>query len=125
MVIAALRLATQSVDVLMDRAASDADDRIRAALDGLEAPVELRRVRVRHAAGRHFVDLVVGVAPDAGVTQAHATADAIEEAVRDELEEADVVVHVEPGLDHRRSAREGYRRGVRRRPRCARSTTCA
>ena len=95
-VIAALRLATQSVDVLMDRAASDADDRIRTALDGLEGPVELRRVRVRHAAGRHFVDLVVGVAPDAGVTQAHATADAIEEAVRDELEEADVVVHVEP-----------------------------
>ena len=97
-VIAALRLATQSVDVLMDRAASDADDRIRAALDGLEGPVELRRVRVRHAAGRDFVDLVVGVAPDAGVTQAHATADAIEEAVREELEEADVVVHVEPAL---------------------------
>ena len=95
-VIAALRLATQSVDVLMDRAASDADDRIRTALDGLEEPVQLRRVRVRHAAGRHFVDLVVGVASDAGVTQAHALADAIEEAVGQELEEADVVVHVEP-----------------------------
>jgi divalent metal cation (Fe/Co/Zn/Cd) transporter len=38
----------------------------------------------------------VGVAPDAGVTQAHATADAIEEAVGEELEGADVVVHVEP-----------------------------
>jgi len=53
-------------------------------------------VRVRHAAGRHFVDLVVAVAPDAGVAQAHATADAIEDLVRNALGAADVVVHVEP-----------------------------
>ena len=53
-------------------------------------------MRVRHAAGRHFADLVVGVAPDKGVVQAHATADAIEELVRAALGNADVVVHVEP-----------------------------
>ena len=95
-VLAAMRLATRSVDVLMDRASVDADGRIRAALSGVEGPVELRRARVRQAAGRHFVDLVVGVASDAGVTQAHATADAIESAVEDEFGGADVVVHVEP-----------------------------
>jgi cation diffusion facilitator family transporter len=93
---AALRLAVQSVNVLMDRAAADAEERIRQALDRAGEGVELRRVRVRHAAGRHFVDLVVGVASDAGVTQAHATADAIEDAVAAELGAADVVVHVEP-----------------------------
>jgi cation diffusion facilitator family transporter len=93
---AALRLAVQSVNVLMDRAAADAGERIRQALARIGEGVELRRVRVRHAAGRHFVDLVVGVAPDAGVTQAHATADAIEDAVAAELGAADVVVHVEP-----------------------------
>jgi cation diffusion facilitator family transporter len=95
-VVAALRLAVQSVHVLMDRAAADAEERIRAALARIGDHVELRRVRVRHAAGRHFVDLVVGVASDAGVTQAHATADAIEDAVAGELGAADVVVHVEP-----------------------------
>jgi cation diffusion facilitator family transporter len=93
---AALRLAVQSVDVLMDRAAVDAEERIRQALARIGEHIELRRVRVRHAAGRYFVDLVVGVAPDAGVTQAHATADAIEDAVAAELGAADVVVHVEP-----------------------------
>jgi cation diffusion facilitator family transporter len=93
---AALRLAVQSVDVLMDRASVDAEERIRQALARIGEHVELRRVRVRHAAGRYFVDLVVGVAPDAGVTQAHATADAIEDAVAAELGAADVVVHVEP-----------------------------
>ena len=53
-------------------------------------------MRVRHAAGRHFADLVVGVAPDKGVGQAHATADAIEDLISDALGNADVVVHVEP-----------------------------
>jgi cation diffusion facilitator family transporter len=95
-VIAALRLARQSVDVLMDRAAVDAEERIRRALDEMAEPVELRRARVRHAAGRHFADLVVAVPLDAGVTQAHATADAVEEAVERALPGADVVVHVEP-----------------------------
>ncbi|MGH2803454.1 MAG: cation diffusion facilitator family transporter [Thermoleophilaceae bacterium] len=95
-VLAALRLARQSIDVLMDRAAEDAGERIRAALAGMAEPVELRRARVRHAAGRHFADLVVAVPSDAGVTQAHATADAVEEVVERALGGADVVVHVEP-----------------------------
>jgi cation diffusion facilitator family transporter len=95
-VIAAVRLARQSVDVLMDRTAADSEERIRSALAGLAQPVELRRTRVRHAAGRHFADLVVAVPPDAGVTQAHAIADAVEEAVERALGAADVVVHVEP-----------------------------
>jgi cation diffusion facilitator family transporter len=92
----ALRLLWQSVEVLMDRTSADAEGRIRAALAGLREPLELRRIRVRHAAGRHFADLVVGVAPDKGVGQAHATADAVEELVREALGNADVVVHVEP-----------------------------
>jgi cation diffusion facilitator family transporter len=92
----ALRLLWQSVEVLMDRTSTDAESRIRAALAGLREPLELRRIRVRHAAGRHFADLVVGVAPDKGVGQAHATADAVEDLVRAALGNADVVVHVEP-----------------------------
>ena len=92
----ALRLAWQSIGVLMDRTSSDAESRIRAALGDLREPVELRRIRVRHAAGRAFADLVVGVAPDKGVGQAHATADQIEDLVTRALGNADVVVHVEP-----------------------------
>jgi cation diffusion facilitator family transporter len=95
-VIAALRLAKTSVDVLMDRAGPDADERVRAALEQSEPGVEVRRVRVRHAGGRHFVDLVVGVPLDSGVAQAHTVADRIEDVVERALGGADVVVHVEP-----------------------------
>ncbi len=86
----------QSVGVLMDRTSADAETRIRAALAGLREPLELRRVRARYAAGRHFADLVVGVPPDKGIVQAHATADQVEDAVRAALGNADVVVHIEP-----------------------------
>jgi cation diffusion facilitator family transporter len=95
-VLAALRLAKQSVDVLMDRTAADAGESIREALSQLDEQVEVRRVRVRHAAGRHFVDIVIGVPLDTGVSQAHAVADRIEELVERALGGADVVVHVEP-----------------------------
>ncbi len=95
-VIAGIRLAKQSIDVLMDRAVADADERIRAALAQADEQVELRRVRVRQAGGRHFVDLVVGVPRDTGVSQAHTVADRIEDVVERALGGADVVVHVEP-----------------------------
>jgi cation diffusion facilitator family transporter len=95
-VIAALRLAKTSIDVLMDRAGPDADERVRAALERSEPGVEVRRVRVRHAGGRHFVDLVVGVPLDSGLAQAHTVADRIEDVVERALGGADVVVHVEP-----------------------------
>ncbi len=95
-VIAAVRLAKTSIDVLMDRAGPDADERVRAALEQSEPGVEVRRVRVRHAGGRHFVDLVVGVPLDSGVAQAHSVADRIEDVVERSLGGADVVVHVEP-----------------------------
>jgi cation diffusion facilitator family transporter len=95
-VIAAIRLATKSVDVLMDRAVGEADERIRAALEQADDQTEVRRVRVRQAGGRYFVDLVVGVPLDTGVRQAHAVADTIEDVVERALGGADVVVHVEP-----------------------------
>jgi cation diffusion facilitator family transporter len=95
-VIAAVRLAKNSIDVLMDRAVAEADDRIRAGLAQSEPGLEVRRVRVRHAGGRHFVDLVVGVPLDSGVAQAHTVADRIEDLVERALGGADVVVHVEP-----------------------------
>ena len=92
--IAASRLVKQSVDVLMDRAAAGTEDAVRHAIDGLG--VEVRRLRVRQAAGRDFVDLVVALNADAGLAQAHTTADEIENAIEAELPGADVLVHVEP-----------------------------
>src|SRR5581483_1572804 len=93
---AAVRLMRRNVDVLMDRAPLAAEDAARRAIVALRPAVDLRRLRMRQAAGRHFADVVIGVSPDVAVGQAHAAADAVEHAVQSALPEADVVVHVEP-----------------------------
>ena len=94
--LAAVRLMRGNVDVLMDRVPTDAETAARHAIAGIEPTVELRRLRMRQAAGRVFADVVIGVSYDAAVGQGHAAADAVERALESALPEADVVVHVEP-----------------------------
>jgi cation diffusion facilitator family transporter len=94
--LAAGRLMRANVDVLMDRVPPEAEEAARRAIEGLGPAVQLRRLRMREAAGRHFADVVIGVPPGAAVGQGHAAADAVEAAVQSALPESDVVVHVEP-----------------------------
>ena len=95
--VAAARLIRRNVDVLMDEAPAAAVAAAREAIRALDPPVELRRLRLRHAGGRDFADVVIGVPPGAAVGQGHAAADRVEEAVERALPGSDVVVHVEPG----------------------------
>ena len=94
---AAVRLMRRNIAVLMDRAPADAEEAARQAIEAIDPPVELRRLRMRQAAGRYFADVVIGVSADAAMRQGHAAADNVERAVQNALPEADVVVHVEPG----------------------------
>ena len=94
--LAAGRLIRVNVDVLMDRAPAEAEEAARRAIARLAPALELRRLRMRQAAGRHFADVVIGVPPDAAVGQGHAAASAVEAAVEAAVPGADVVVHVEP-----------------------------
>ena len=93
---AAARLIRRNVDVLMDRAPADTVAAARRALALLEPPIALRRLRLRQVGGRAFVDVVIGVSPEAAVGQGHADADRVEAALDRALPGSDVVVHVEP-----------------------------
>jgi len=95
-VVAAGRLMSRNIAVLMDRAPAGAVDAARHAIEGLTPPVALRRLRLRQAGGRTFADVVIAVSPGAAVGQGHAAADRVESAVHGALPGADVVVHVEP-----------------------------
>jgi divalent metal cation (Fe/Co/Zn/Cd) transporter len=105
-VTAAARLMGRNIDVLMDRAPADAVETARRAIREHVPGVSLRRLRLRQAAGRHFVDVVIGVPPGAAVAQGHAAADDVEDAVRRALPEADVIVHVEPQPPEEAEVRE-------------------
>ena len=104
--VAAFRLMKANTDVLMDRAPAAANEAARAAVLGLEPSVELRRLRVRQVAGKHFADVVIGVSPTAVVGQGHAAADRVEAVIQRALPGADVVVHVEPLADEDTKVRE-------------------
>jgi cation diffusion facilitator family transporter len=93
---AAGRLMRTNIDVLMDRSPAAAEAAARAAIGAVEPAVDLRRLRLRQAAGRHFADVVIGVSPGSAIGQAHAAADRVEDAVARALPGSDVVVHVEP-----------------------------
>jgi cation diffusion facilitator family transporter len=95
--VAAGRLISRNVDVLMDRSPAAAERAAREAIAAVEPPVELSRLRLRQAAGRTFADVVIEVPPDEAVGQGHAAADSVEAAVERVLPGSDVVVHVEPG----------------------------
>jgi cation diffusion facilitator family transporter len=97
--LAAGRLMRLNVDVLMDRVPPEAQEAALRAIASLGPGIELRRLRMRQAAGRQFADVVIGVPPGAAVGQGHAAADAVEAAVHGALPESDVVVHVEPKQD--------------------------
>jgi cation diffusion facilitator family transporter len=97
--VAAARLMRANVDVLMDRVPAAAEEAARAAIADIRPVVDLRRLRMRQAAGRHFADVVIGVSPGDAVAQGHAAADSVEAAVRRVLPGSDVVVHVEPSGD--------------------------
>jgi cation diffusion facilitator family transporter len=94
--VAAVRLMRGNVDVLMDLVPADAEEAARRAIAAIRPAVELRRLRMRQAAGRAFADVVIGVNFDAAVGQGHAVADDVERVVQSVLPGADVVVHVEP-----------------------------
>jgi divalent metal cation (Fe/Co/Zn/Cd) transporter len=96
----------RNIDVLMDLAPAEATAAARQAIERNVPGVSLRRLRLRQAAGRHFVDVVIGVPPGAAVAQGHASADEVEDAVRRALPEADVVVHVEPQAGSEAALRE-------------------
>jgi cation diffusion facilitator family transporter len=104
--LAATRLMRRNIDVLMDLAPAEATAAARQAIERNVPGVSLRRLRLRQVAGRHFVDVVIGVPPGAAVAQGHASADEVEDAVRRALPEADVVVHVEPQAGSEAALRE-------------------
>lgn len=90
------RLLFENVQSLMDKSPVGAEQAVREAISTLASPLEVRRVRVREAAGRPFVDIVVALSATAALAESHEVSDQVEAAVLNALPGADVIVHVEP-----------------------------
>jgi cation diffusion facilitator family transporter len=113
-----LRLGHATVDALTDRAPPGMARRVRTVAGEVAGVLQADRVRVRRVGNKQFVDLTVAVDRTLSFARAHDVADAVEEQVRREVPDADVVVHVEPAVTPSESAVErvhvvARQRGVR------------
>jgi cation diffusion facilitator family transporter len=92
------RLMRESLGGLMDEAASpEVVERIRHVIskEG-QGALEAHDLRTRHAGRATFVDFHLVVPGRMSVTQAHDICDRIERALKDEIGQATITIHVEP-----------------------------
>lgn len=90
-----LQLGRRTVAALIDEAPPGLRRAIEKAAR-VPGTVAVDRVRVRRSGPDAFVDVTLKVDREMGLQEAHAVADAAEQAVQSLLPGADVVVHVEP-----------------------------
>lgn len=91
-------LVWRSFDGLMDHALPPGElAQLRRAIEAQLRPgMTFHALRTRRAGARRFIDFHLLVPGDLSVQQAHDVAERMEEAVRQEFAEAEVVVHIEP-----------------------------
>jgi cation diffusion facilitator family transporter len=92
------KVMTASLGGLMDRAVSDDMLRdIRATIsDHADGAIEAHDLRTRHAGSMTFIDFHLVVDGETPVAEAHAICDRIEAALRRQLDDAQITIHVEP-----------------------------
>jgi cation diffusion facilitator family transporter len=92
------RMVRESVGGLMDEAASpDVLARIRALIaEYAEGALEAHDLRTRHAGRKTFIDFHLVVPADMRVAEAHEICDRIEAALKQDVEGAVIIIHVEP-----------------------------
>jgi cation diffusion facilitator family transporter len=89
------RILRTSIPVLVDQRALDAAQ-IREVAQAVPGVLEVRDIRSRATGSHSFAEVTIAVSGRSSVAQAHALADAVEEAVSRRLGGGRVTVHVEP-----------------------------
>ena len=89
------RILRASIPVLVDQRALDATQ-IRAVAQAVPGVLEVRDIRSRATGAHSFAEVTIAVSGNSSVAEAHALADAVEQAVASRLGGGQVTVHVEP-----------------------------
>jgi len=100
------RLGLRTVRALTDEVSPELRKQLETAVRAVPEVHEPLRIRARISGNRTFVDVVAHVRADLSVSESHAVADRIEEAVHASVKNADVMVHLEPTGKHRSTHEE-------------------
>ena len=89
------RILRVSIPVLVDQRALEAAQ-IRAVVEAVPGVLAVRDIRSRATGANSFAEVTIAVSGRSSVAEAHALADAVEQAVARRLGGGQVTVHVEP-----------------------------
>jgi cation diffusion facilitator family transporter len=92
-----LEMGWKTVSVLLDTAPEGLASEIKGHVCQIKGVVGCRRVRVRRAGAKSFVDIILEIEKDASFHTAHEITSQVEELVRQLIPRADVLIHYEPG----------------------------
>ncbi|HYL44613.1 MAG TPA: cation diffusion facilitator family transporter [Ktedonobacteraceae bacterium] len=96
------RLAKAALDPLLDRAPEQFQERVKAAVEGIEGVVAVDRLRLRRTGNKFFTDVVVAAPRTFTFEQTHTLTEQIEQAIQTAVKgelaqgEVDSVIHIEP-----------------------------
>jgi cation diffusion facilitator family transporter len=91
----AYALFRRSVPVLVDHIVVEPEE-LTAVVGAVAGVADVRRVRSHQAGSQKLIDIVVSVDGELSTSESHAIADAVEEAVRQRVGEAQINIHIEP-----------------------------
>ena len=103
------QLALKSVNVLLDLAPVELQERITRSAGSVPGVVGTRLVRLRESGNRKFADIVVDVPRTLSAAEAHDITERVEAAVRDIDPGTESVVHTEPVTTTAETAAEAVR----------------
>ncbi len=98
------QIATQALDVLLDRELpEDERRRVHAIATAHPAVMGVHDLRTRHAGPEQFIQFHLELNPELNLIQAHEISDEVEAAVQHEFPQAQVIIHADPfGVDEKR-----------------------
>ncbi len=86
----------ESSRILLDEAPIEIVERAKIAATRVKGVKNVKKIRARCMGNMPFIDITITVSRDRSVEEAHMIADNVEREIKNEIKNADVVVHVEP-----------------------------
>jgi divalent metal cation (Fe/Co/Zn/Cd) transporter len=80
----------------MDAVPKDMVDRAQRAVRAVPGVEAVQRIRMRKTGGEWFADVVIEVASELTIGEAHTVTEAVEQRLSELLPGGDIVVHAEP-----------------------------
>ncbi len=94
--VASFRLARRAYDTLVDRAPEGIQEEVYRRCRTILGVIDCKRVRIRSAGPRLFVEVVIEMDSDMSIERAHEVTDLLERDLVTLGKSVDVIVHVEP-----------------------------